>query len=149
MASTPKPWTILTALAAQLATITVANDYNTDAGLNVWTEENQRKADVLGLTVYSGDIVAASAKERPAKPARNFELIVEAQVGTDLDDASQQIHALIEDFETCMEAWIISQRSAPLTGVKPLRVESIRIDDRPEGMPVIGMQAHLTAEYFR
>lgn len=150
MASTPKPWTIIAALAAQLATITVANGYNTDAGLNVWTEENQRKDDVLGLTVYSGDINPADAvKERPAKPVRSFELMVEAQIDATLDNAHQQIHLLIEDFEACMEAWIKAQRTAPLSGVAPLKVDGIKIDDRPEGLPVIGMQAHVTARYFR
>lgn len=150
MAKPSRAWAVITALVAQLATITVANGYNTDVGGNVWTEQNQRKDGVLGLTLYSGDITSASGdKERPGKPTREFVIMLEAQTDATLDDAHQNIHALIEDLEACMEAFASQQIKQPLPGTKPLRLESIAVDDRPEGLPVIGIQARIIARYFR
>jgi len=146
-----RSWAIITALAAQLATITVANGYNTDVGNNVWTTDGQRPSeDALGLMIYSEPIVGPGLdRERPGKPVRDFTMLVEAIIGTDLDDAQQQIHAIIEDIEACMERYAEVQSRTPGLQVTPMVVADIAILDRPEGAAVIGMQARVVARYFR
>lgn len=153
MAKPSKSWAIITALAAQLATITVANGYNTDVGLHIWTNDAQRQSsDALGLMIYSEPITGPGLdKERPGKQVRDFTMLLGAEISADLDNAQQQIHALIEDIEVCMEAYAktqawtiqdVAQRTPPF-------VSDIAILDRPEGLPVIGMEARIVARYFR
>lgn len=152
MAAKPSvTWAIISALAAQLATITIANGYLTDIGNNVWTSKAQRTSDdALGLTIYSGDIAGPGAdNERPAKPVREFNLYVEADISTTLDNAAQQIHDVIEDIDVCMKAYGIAQQKLPPPQQTPMHVLGISIEDQPEGMPVIGMQAHIFARFFR
>lgn len=146
-----RSWAIITALAAQLATITVANGYLTDVGRNVWTSEGQRPdEDALGLMIYSESITGDAASQRPGKPVREFTLLIEAAIGTDQDTAQQQIHAIIEDIETCMERYAQAQSLRPeLRQVTPMAVVDIAILDRPEGAAVIAMQARVLARYFR
>lgn len=144
-----RTWSIIGALAAQLSTITVANGYLTDAGLNVWTTDHQRpSADALGLMIYSESIVGPGLdRERAGKPVRDFGMLVESAIGTDLDDAQQQIHAIIEDVETCIEA--LARQPLALPGLTSLHVTDVAILDRPEGAAVIAMQARIVARYFR
>ena len=146
-----RSWTIILALAAQLATITTANGYLTNAGLNVWTTDSQRdESAALGLMIYSQNITGAGLdRERPGKPVREFSLLVEAAIGTDIDDAQQQVHNLIEDIDTCMEAFAVAQFGQPGQQVTPMHVVDIAILDRPEGAAVIAMQANIVARYFR
>lgn len=146
-----KTWAIISALAEQLATITVANGYNTDVGNNVWTTDHQRPSeDALGLMIYSESITGSGLdRERPAKPVREFTLLIEAAIGTDQDDAQQQIHTIIEDIDACMGAYAEAQAKTPGLQVTPMVVADIAILDRPEGAAVIAMQARIMARYFR
>lgn len=146
-----RTWAIIAALAAQLATITTANGYLTDAGLNVWTTDAQRTDDdALGLMIYSESITGGGIdRERPGKPVREFTLLVEAAIGTDLDDAQQQIHSVIEDIDNCINAYTRQQATTPGLQVTPMAVADIAILDRPEGAAVIAMQARIVARYFR
>lgn len=147
-----RSWAIILALAAQLATITVANGYLTDVGNNVWTNDGQRPSeDALGLMIYSEPIVGPGLdRERPGKPVRDFSMLVEAAIGTNLDDAQEQIHAIIEDIEVCLQAYAKAQSLRPeLNQVTPMAVADIAILDRPEGAAVIAMQARVVARYFR
>jgi len=147
-----RSWAIITALAAQLATITVANGYLTDVGANVWTTDAQRPSeDALGLMIYSEPIVGAGLdRERAGKPVREFSMLVEAAIGTDLDNAQARIHAIIEDIEVCLQAYAKAQAMRPeLNQVTPMAVADIAILDRPEGAAVIAMQARVVARYFR
>ncbi len=150
MADPSRSWALILALQAQLATITVANGYITDVGANIWTTDGQR-TDALGLMIYSESITGPGLDhERPGKPVRDFTLLVEAAIGTDLDDAQQQIHAIIEDLETCMKAYARAQAMRPeAMQVTPMSVADIAILDRPEGAAVIAMQARIVARYFR
>jgi hypothetical protein len=147
-----RSWAIITALATQLATITVANGYNTDVGNNVWTTDAQRPSeDALGLMIYSESITGGGIDSAlPGKPVREFTLLIEAAIGTDQDTAQQQIHNVIEDVETCMKAYAKAQAMRPeLKQVTPMAVVDIAILDRPEGAAVIAMQARVVARYFR
>lgn len=144
-----RTWAIIQALAAQLATITVANGYLTDVGLNVWTNDAQRPSeDALGLMIYSESIVGVQG-QRPGKPVRQFGLLVEAAIDTALDDAQQQIHNVIEDVDACLGAYAKQQAAKPTQQATPMAVADIAILDRPEGEAVIAMQARITTEYFR
>lgn len=146
-----RSWAIILALQTQLQTITVANGYLTDAGNNVWTSEAQRTSDdALGLMIYSEPILGPGLdNERPGKPVRVMSLLIEAAIGTDLDDAQEQIHALIEDIEACMEAYAKQRVVQPALQQTPMHVADIAILDRPEGAAVIAMQARIAARYFR
>lgn len=146
-----RTWSIITALAAQLATIRVTNGYLTDVGANVWTTDAQRPSeDALGLMIYSESIAGAGLdRERPGKPVREFTLLVEASIGTDQDTAQQQIHNIIEDIDACIGAYTRQQSSTPGLQVTPMHVADIAILDRPEGAAVIAMQARIVARYFR
>lgn len=150
VATASRTWTIIQALAMQLATITVANGYLTDVGLNIWTTDNQRtEVDALGLMIYSETITGPGLdNERPTKPSRQFGMLLECAIGTDIDSAQQQIHSIIEDIENCMMKWSVGYlQAARLTG--PMHVADIAILDRPEGMSIIAMQVHIVARYFR
>lgn len=146
-----RTWLIILALQTQLATITVANGYNTDIGHSVWTSDNQRTVDdALGLMIYSEGIAGPGLdRERPGKPVRELSLLVEAQIGAALDDAQAQIHAIIEDLETCLQQYAAAQAAQPGPQVTPMHVADIAILDRPEGLAVVAMQAHIVARYFR
>jgi hypothetical protein len=146
-----RSWTVITDLATQLGTITRANGYLTDIGLNVWTTDHQRPSDdALGLMIYSGEITGPGIDhERPRKPVRDIHLIVEADIGTELDDAQERIHSVVEDVEVCMEAYARDKTLNPATQATPLHVEQITVLDRPEGAAVVVMQAHIKGRYFR
>jgi hypothetical protein len=150
VSSPSRSWSIIQMLAMQLATITVANGYLTDVGLNIWTTDHQRpNTAALGLMIYSEPIVGMGLdNERPTKPVRHFSMLLECTIGTDIDTAQQDIHSLIEDIENCMTKWSVGYlQAARLTG--PMHVADIAILDRPEGEPVVAMQARIIARYFR
>jgi len=152
MANPSRSWAIILALQTQLSTITVANGYLTDIGKQVWVTENQRPSAVaLGLMIYSGPILGSGIdNERPGKPVREFTIYVEAAIGTDQDDAQQQIHNVIEDVEECMKAYAKAQAMRlELNQVKPMAVTDIAILDRPEGAVDMVMVANVVARYFR
>lgn len=147
-----RSWAIIAALATQLATITVVNGYLTDVGNNVWTTDAQRPSeDALGLMIYSESIIGNNVDNAlPGKPVREFTLLIEAAIGTDQDNAQQQIHNVIEDIEACMKAYAKAQAMRPdVNQTKPMAVVDIAILDRPEGAAVIAMQARVVARYFR
>lgn len=145
-----RTWAIITALAAQLATITQANGYLTDVGNAVWTNDAQRPDEhALGLMIYSESITGDASSQRPGKPVREFTLLVEAEIGTDQDNAQQKIHDIIEDVDACMEAYAKAQFAAPGKQVTPMAVTDIAILDRPAGAAVIATQARVVARYFR
>ncbi len=152
MANPSRTWALILALQAQLASITVVNGYLTDIGNNIWTTDGQRTDDAaLGLMVYSESITGGGIdRERPGKPVREFTILLECAIGTDLDDAQQQIHNVIEDVETCMEAYAKEQPMQPAANqVKPMAVVDAAILDRPEGMAVIACQIRVAARFFR
>lgn len=149
-ATTSRTWSIIQALAVQLATITVANGYLTDVGLNIWTTDNQRTSDnALGLMIYSESIVGPGIdRERPTKATREISLLLECSIGTDIDTAQQQIHSVIEDVERCMASWAQGYLNS-LRLTDAMHVVDVAILDRPEGVPVIAMQARVVARYLR
>ncbi|WP_027489382.1 hypothetical protein [Rhodanobacter sp. OR92] len=148
IATASRSWLLILALQAQLSTITVANGYLTDAGSNVWTTDHQR-TDALGLMIYSEPILGPGLdNERPGKPVRIFSLLVEGSLSTSLDDAQQQIHALIEDVENCIAAYGQGKVKLP-PGAGSVHVADIAILDRPEGAAEVAMQARIIVRYFR
>lgn len=145
-------WAIILRLQTQLQTITVANDYLTDIGTNVWVTDGQRTSDdALGLMIYSESIAGTGLdRERPAKAIREFNLLLECIIGTDLDDAQQQIHNVIEDIDRCIDRYTTAQAALQLgTDAVPMRVVDAAILDRPEGAAVIACQVRVAARYLR
>jgi hypothetical protein len=145
-----KSWAVIEALAAQLATITIANGYLTDVGQNVWMTDHQRPSDeALGLMLYSESIVGTGLDhERPTKTVRDFTVLIEAAIGTALDDAQQQIHRVIEDVECCIERFAKTTPRLPKQ-TTPMVLADIAILDRPEGAAVVAMQARVVGRYLR
>lgn len=149
MANPSRSYAIILALQTQLQDIRVGNDYLTDVGENVWITDGQR-TDALGLMIYSESITGPGIDlERPTKPVRDFTLLIEAAIGTDLDDAQLQIHNLAEDIEVCMASYARQQKATPPAQQLPMHVADIAILDRPEGAAVIALQARIVTRYFR
>lgn len=145
-----RSWTQITTLADALKGITQANGYLTDVGLNVWTTDHQRPSeDALGLMLYSESIIGPGPdRERPGAPLREFTILIEAAISTDLEDAQQQIHSVIDDIDRCITAYAkAQQRNSNVIGT-PVSLADIAILDRPEGAAVIAMQARVITRYF-
>ena len=150
-ATPSRTWSIIQALAVQLATITVANGYLTDVGNNVWTTDNQRTDDdALGLMIYSESITGPGLdRERPGKQVRDLGLMITAAIGTDIDDAQQQIHSVVEDIDNCMLAYTKAQTAVLAPQQVPMHVADIAIIERPEGAAVVVCAVSIVARYFR
>lgn len=150
MADTPRPWKIIESLEAQLSDVRVASGYRTDIGANVWTQPAQRKDDVLGISIGTESINRTSANERPLKRARGLVLVLEAEIAVTLDNAHELAHDVAEDLEVALTSFVSAQAQNPdPTQSLPLEVGDILILERPEGMPVIAVQCHVTARYWR
>jgi hypothetical protein len=139
MADTPRSWAILQALQTRLQTITVAGGYRTDAGADVRLEPSQLGAGAR-ITLYSGGTAATDPANRAE---REFTLVAEAVVPTDLDDAHALVVAIAEDIEQALDAY------APMPNALPLRFQESLILDRPEGMPAMAVQLMFTTRYRR
>lgn len=147
----PKPWLIVLALQSQLATIRKADGYLTDAGSAVWVEPAQRdETAALGISIVTQHI-DKWAGERPNKRGRDITLTIEAAISTDLDNAHQLAHQLIEDIESCLAAAVALNADAlpPVPQVKPFAIESIEMADRPEGLPFIVVAMVIGTGYLR
>jgi len=144
-------WSLILALQAQLATIRVTNGYLTDLGAHIWITDGQRGSDdALGLMIYSEPIAGPGLdRERPGKPVRDFTILLECIIGTDLDDAQQQIHSVIEDIEMCVANFAKQPAVLGALQCTAMHVADIAILDRPEGAAVIAAQARVVARYFR
>lgn len=145
----PKPWLIILALQAQLQGITVANGYLTDAGNAIWTEPAQRnESAALGISIVTQHIDRWQG-DRPNKRGRDIALTVEAAISTQLDNAHQLAHQLIEDIETCIAANTDSRALVSVPQVRPFAIESIEMADRPEGLPFIAVVLAISTGYMR
>lgn len=149
MAKPSASWAIILALQTELQKISLASGFLTDAGSNVWVTDAQRPQDeALGLMIYS-ESITGTEDQRPGKPVREISLLVEFAIGTDLDDAQQQAHQVIEDIEVCLANYAAAQAARPAYQQLPMVVRDIAILDRPEGQAVVAGQARITAGYFR
>lgn len=149
MANPSATWAIILALQTQLQTIAIANGYLTDAGKNVWVTEGQRPTnDALGLMIYS-ESITGTGEQRPGKPVREFSILIEFEVGIDIDNAQEQAHSVIEDIDRCMEAYAKAQFAKPGRQATPWKVVDIAVLDRPNGAPVIAGSVRVTSGYFR
>lgn len=145
-----RSWAIILALQTQLQTITKANGYLTDLGNAVWVNDGQRPSpDAFGLMLYSESIVGPGLdRERPGKPVRDFGILIEGAITSDLDQAQQQIHAVVEDVERCIAAYGKGAATLP-AGASGVHLADVAILDRPDGEPVVAMQARVIVRYFR
>lgn len=145
----PKPWLIILALQAQLQGITRGNGYLTDAGTSIWTEPAQRpETAALGISIVTQHIDRWSG-ERPNKRGRDVTLSVEAAISTQLDNAHELAHQLIEDIETCLAKNAENNALPAVPQVRPFKIESIEMADRPEGLPFIAVMLTLSTGYLR
>lgn len=139
MADTARPLAIRQALQLRLQGITIANGYRTDAGADVRLEPSSLAAGTR-ITLYSGGTTrtdGGNANER------EFTLIVEAVVPTDLENAAALVDAIAEDIEQALDAYL------PMPGALPLRFQESLILERPDGVPAMAAQLMFTTSYRR
>lgn len=139
MAETPRSWAILQALQQRLQQISLAGGYRTDAGADVRLEPSSLGPGTR-ITLYSGGTAAPDPANRGE---REFTLIAEAVVSTDLDNAHELVVAIAEDIEQALDVF------APMPQALPLRFQESLILDRPDGMPCMAAQLMFTTRYRR
>lgn len=88
-----------------LRRVTVANGYNTDAGLTVTTEPAQMDAELVDQARLC---VLVARQERPTDPAmrdrgRLTTLLIAAQLPTGLDDHQARLDEIVADVEAVMD----------------------------------------------
>lgn len=141
MADTPRGWAILQTLQARLQTVTVANGYRTDLGMDVRLERNQQTPIEPYVVIYSG------AKVRPddarTKGEREFTMIVEAHVPTALTDAHRKVVDITEDIEDALDAYLQQPLALPLDFIEAAYL------DAPDGLPVMASQSLFATRYRR
>ncbi|GAB3755175.1 hypothetical protein [Lysobacter olei] len=138
MAETARSWAVLQALQARLQGITVDAGYRTDAGADVRLEPSQLDAGAPRITLYSGGTVRGEQASE-----REFTLVAEAMVPTDLDDAHALVVAIAEDIEQALDAY------TPMPQALPLRFQESLFLDRPEGIPAMVAQLMFITRYRR
>lgn len=141
MADTPRPWAIIQALQARLATITLANGYRTDAGADVRTERSEGVPAAPYLALCSGSKVRPD--DSRTKGERELMVFVEAHVPVTLTDAHERVVAIAEDVEDALDDYLQQPMALPLAFQ-----ESIYLDT-PEGLPVQVAQMIFTTRYRR
>lgn len=144
MASVPVQ-EIVDALATALASITVANDYNTDLGLNVRTERTE-----TGIPSTPRCTVGVYQKQRGeggnSRPGRDRLLrgVIEFEVPASYTNAMAQVLAAEEDIDR-----LLSDVYTQMPGALPVMYEETVILDRPDGMPVVAAEIHWSTGYRR
>lgn len=141
MADTPRTWAILQALQARLQTIAVANDYRTDAGLDVRLERTETDVALPYLVIYSGGNVRPG--DARAKGEREFTLIVEAHVPASLLNAHQRVVDITEDIEDALTDYV------PMPVALPLSFEESLFLDSPVGIAEMVSQTLFSTRYRR
>lgn len=136
---------IIEALAAALRTITVANDYNTDLGLNVRTERTEGgipSTPRCTVAVVS-KVKVERGQQRPAK-GRALRGVIEIEVPTSYADATARVLDADEDIDR-----LITDVYTQMPDALPVQFEETIFLDRPEGMPVVAAEIHWTTAYQR
>lgn len=137
MADSPRPWVILQQLARRLGQIRTAAGYRTDVGERVWLEPAQHPQDeAIGLTL------ATLAIEHDAdRRQHRLRAIIEAALPTTLQDAHATAHGIAADLEDALALPL------PLPTALPVQLHELTFLDRPEGLPVIAVQAIVSVAY--
>lgn len=141
MANQARTYAILEALAVRLREIKVANEYRTDAGEDVRTEESKTPPSVPRITLYSGSRIYPDGAR--SKGEREFTLIVEARIPVSLDNVQALTCAIDEDIEQALDQYL----QQPLA--LPLQFEESIILDRPDGLAEQVIQHMYTTRYRR
>jgi hypothetical protein len=133
--------TILAGIAAQLATISVANGYHTEAGADVRLEESQSPCTAPFVSVFSASLVRGDDSRVTAE--REFTVIVEGQLPVTLSNARELIDLMTDDVERCLDGF-----RSPAAALPMQFLESITLD-RPDGLPVMALQAMFSTRFRR
>lgn len=148
-------WTILQALAAQLAAITVAGGYNTDIGRSIVLYDQQRDStDRPSIAIGSrAGKIDRSDQTGPdgralSRCARQIEIVIEAGLSCAPEDAERIAHDAREDIETVYHA-LLKTHSALPTGVSRFSLTDWTILDRPDGIDACVLRITGVVEYLR
>ncbi|MBN8261176.1 MAG: hypothetical protein J0L59_02505 [Xanthomonadales bacterium] len=136
---------ILEALAAALRTITVANGYRTDLGLNVRTERSETglPAAPRCTVAVTGKVKAPNGQQRPSK-GRGIRGVIEFEVPASYADAAAQVLAADEDIDR-----LLTDVYTQMPDALPVEYDETIFLDRPEGFPVIAAEVHWSTGYRR
>lgn len=131
---------LLDGLAVLLRQISVANGYNTDAGMDVRTEPNS--AD--GITAPRITVYAAQKQVHPQGANRRaVTFVVEAVVPVVMAGAQRQALLVAEDIESAL------QDNMGVEGSLPFDFEDEVMLEKPEGLPVMCVQQMWSTGYVR
>lgn len=141
MADTPRTWQILEVLKARLASITIANGYRTDAGLDVRDEASETLPTAPFIVVALAHNVRPDTGRHPTERVPTY--VVEVHVPTNILDAYRYQHDSAADIEQALDTYL------QLPNALPLEFAECVFLSRPEGLPVVVTQTTLTSRYRR
>lgn len=142
MADAPRTWAILLALQTRLQTIKIADGYRTDAGADVRLEESAFEPSAAPrITLYTGSTVRPN--DARVRGEREFTLVVEAAVSTEMETPQQQVIAMAEDIEEALDGFL--QQPAALQ----LAFDECVFLQRPDGVPAMVAQLMFSTRYRR
>lgn len=136
---------ILEALAGALRTITVANGYRTDLGLDVRTErtESGLPAEPRCTVAVTGKAKVPNGQQRPSK-GRSVRGVIEFEVPASFTNAMAQVLAAEEDIDR-----LLTDVYTQMPDALPVEFDETIFLDRPEGFPVIAAEVHWSTGYRR
>jgi len=147
--SDPVTWRLALAIQSLLQTITKANGYRTDIGLNVLVEDDQSdsKLETVLPVVIDVNKSQRTAQQGVNSRQRGIDFTIESGTVASLANAKQLAHQILADIEKAMD------RQAPVSssstsGIRSAKLVSSEILKRPEGLPAIVVQCKGTCNYL-
>lgn len=136
---------IVEALAQALRTITVANGYRTDLGLNVLTERTQTGVPAAPTCTVSiiNKVRSGDGKSRPDN-GRGLQGIIEYMLPSSFANATANAYAADDDIDR-----LLTDVYTQMPGALPVQYEETIFLDKPEGMPVVAAEIHWSTGYRR
>lgn len=135
---------IVDALAQALRGITIANNYNTDLGLNVLTERAQSPipAEPRATVVVTNKFTSEDGDRRPGN-GRGVRGLIEFEVPASYGDAMARVIAADEDVERLLSIY------HQMPNALPVKYDETVFLDRPEGVPAVGAQIYWSTGFRR
>lgn len=145
MVDKPKPLSlqVVERLADLVRTITIDNGFRTDIGKVVDTEPVQLDdATAFGAVVYVGGINPTD-RSTQASIERRLEVVVDAYVGVDLDNAQALQHEVYDDIESLFSRGAVIN----VPGALPLEIGGATFLPRSDDMATAGVQIVVSTTY--
>jgi hypothetical protein len=134
---------IAAAIAARVATITLANDFATPIGTRVY--RGKRRLDESAIPcaiILEGDDAPADEQRARAKIEANF--IIEGHTACDPDNPNDAAHLIIADLKKALFAGDLTFGGK----VRDVRYLGRTISPREDGMSTVAAAVEITVTYF-